>query len=364
MIIAKNMKLFNIHTINRKTLLSRTCFFYFLIFIYSTNPIGTFAASLTLYPEINKQNSGVESYSVNIFCTEIVNKKYIKAITGSGVFLSNPDDQKNAILTNAHVARHLLDKSKTCVGRTGSPAVTTHTLTLRYIPSFWLQSNGGYIIGDPNKESTGEFDFALIEATKIQSKKKATTLYDTFKAELKFQLKDYGQTATLNTTGYSQGLIFSYPAQKSLSKNIYNPLLLKKDTMQISQVYSSPSLQESDSLIDTTGSINIDHGSSGGMVIMQGVTNNLIGLSSILIQANNPQIVRVVSLKHIFTVMEKDLGLSNASQTDVFIKILKDAREKTVSDQSIMNIFKNQKLTSTLEQQTRITLQNMGVILK
>lgn len=359
------MKLFNIYNNNLKTHLSRFCFFYFLIFIYSSIPSHTSAATLlTLYPEINKQNSGIESYAVNIFCTEIVNKKYLKAITGSGVFLSNPGDQKNAILTNAHVARHLLDSSKTCVGRTGSPAVTTHTLTLRYIPSFWLQSNGGYIIGDPNKESTGEFDFALLEANKIQTKKKTATLYDTFKAELKFQLKDYGETGTLNTSGYSQGLIFSYPAQKSLSKNIYNPLLLKKDTMRISQVYSSPALQESDSLIDTTGSVNIDHGSSGGMVIMQGVTNNLIGLSSILIQANNPQIVRVVSLKHIFTVMEKELGLSKAAQTDVFIKILQDTRAKTVSDQSIMNIFKNQKLTSTLEQQTRVTLQNMGIILK
>jgi hypothetical protein len=300
---------------------------------------------------------------MNIFCTEIIDKKYIKAITGSGVFLTNPDEKKNVILTNAHVARHLLDKNKKCVGRTGTPAVTTHTLILRYIPSFWLNSNGNYIVGDPNKESTGEFDFALIETEKIQTKKKVSTLYDTFKPELKFQMRDYENTI-VNNTSFSKGLIYSYPAEKSLSRNIYNPLYLKKDTMEISKVYSSPALQEPDSLIDTIGSTHIDHGSSGGMVLLQGVTNNLIGLSSILVQANNPQIVRVVSLKHIFTVIEKDLGLSKASQADVFIKILQDARSKTVSEQSLISIFKNQKLTAALEQQTRETLINLRIILK
>lgn len=357
MIVAKNMKLFNTHNVSQKTHLAKICFLYIFIFIYTTYVSEISAAPLTVYPEINKQNSGIESYAMNIFCTEIVDKKYIKAITGSGVFLTNPDDKKNVVLTNAHVARHLLDKNKKCVGRTGTPAVTTHTLVLRYIPSFWLQNNGGYIIGDPNKESTGEFDFALIETDKLQVKKKPSTLYDTFKAELKFQMKDYG-------TGYSQGLIFSYPAEKSLSRNVYNPLLLKKDNFQIKDVYSSPALQEPDSLIDTTGSINIDHGSSGGMVILQGVTNNLIGLSSILIQANNPQIVRVVSLKHIFTVIEKDLGLNQTAQNDVFIKILQDSRSKTISDQSLITIFKNQKLTALLEQQTRNTLLNLGIISK
>lgn len=357
MIVAKNMKLFNTCNYNKKTYLEKICLFYFIVFIYTTNLSEISASPVKIYPEINKQNSGIESYAMNIFCTEIIDKKYIKAITGSGVFLANPDDKKNVVLTNAHVARHLLDSKKKCVGRTGTPAATTHTLTLRYIPSFWLQSNGAYIIGDPNKESTGEFDFALIETEKIEAKKKKATLYDTFKPELKFQMKDYG-------TGYTQGHIFSYPAEKSLSRNIYNPLLLKKDNIEIKQVYSSPALQETDSLIDTVGSIHIDHGSSGGMVILQGVTNNLIGLSSILIQANKPQIVRVVSLKHIFTVMEKELGLSRASQSDVFIKILQDARSKTFSDQGLISIFKNQKLTATLEQQTRETLINLRIISK
>ena len=61
------------------------------------------------------------------------------------------------------------DNKKKCVGRTGNPAITTHKLTLRYIPSFWLKDNNKYVIGDPNKNSTGEFDFALIESEKIKN---------------------------------------------------------------------------------------------------------------------------------------------------------------------------------------------------
>ena len=349
------MKLFN--TTFYKKDLYIILFLLHIFFISNTS-----AATLSLYPEINKQSAGLESYAMNIFCTETVQKKYIKAVSGSGVFLSNPSDTKGVVLTNAHVARHLLDKNKKCVGRTGSPAVATHKLTLRYIPSFWLRSNGQYIIGDPNKESTGEFDFAVIEVQKLPSTvKKVSTIYDVLKPSLQFQLKDYAENSTLP---YAQGSIVSYPAQKTLSKNIYNPLYIKKDSIRVQEVYRSPTHNESDSLLDTTGSTQVDHGSSGGMVVLEGFSNNLVGLSSVLIKDNIPQIVRVVTLRHVFSVIDRDLGLINTNQADVFLQILKSAQEKRLSDESLMNIFKNDKLTSLLEQQTRDTLYGLGIIKK
>lgn len=349
------MQLFNTPT-SYRTL--KAFVFLFYIQVLLTHPHTTGAATSLLYPEINKQSVGIESYTVNIFCTEIINKKYLKAVSGSGVFLSDPTETKSIILTNAHVARHLLDKNKNCVGRTGNPAVSTHKLILRYIPSFWLQSNGSYIIGDPNKDSTGEFDFAIIEAQKNKiTTKKSVSVYDVFKQSLKLQLRDYIDKA-------SQGIIFSYPAQQTLSRNIYNPLYLKKDSMVVKEVYNSPTYKESDSLLDTHGSVNIDHGSSGGMVLLQNTQNNLIGLSSILIKENNPQIVRVVTLKHVFSVIEKDLNLANSAQSDVFSEILKNAQNQKISDESILNVFKNNKLTATLELQTRKTLLNLGIPVK
>ncbi len=97
---------------------------------------------------------------------------------------------------------------------------------------------------------------------------------------------------------------------------------------------------------------------------MQGVTNNLIGLSSVLIQANNPQIVRVITLKHIFSVIEKELNLSKAINVDVFVRTLREAQANNLNDTSLISMLKNQKLTATLEQQTRITLYNLGIISK
>jgi hypothetical protein len=331
-----------------------------ILFVWILLVPQTIHSASLLYPEIRKQSVGIESYALNIFCTETIDKKYLKAISGSGVFLSDPTQAKSIILTNAHVARHLLDKNKSCTGRTGSPAVTTHRLTLRYIPSFWLQTNGSYVIGDPNKDSTGEFDFAIIEAQKIEkfdTKKKTQSVYDIFKPTLHFQLKEYEDKTT-------EGSIFSYPAQKTLSKNIFNPLYVKQDNIQIREVYNSPTYQESDSLLDTQGSLNIDHGSSGGMVLLQNISNNLIGLSSILIQENNPQIVRVVTLKHVFSIINKDLGVINSSQSEVFSDILKTAQKQKISDESIFNIFKNNKLTALLELQTRKTLLNLGISTK
>ncbi len=356
------MQLFNLIFSGKKIHPSKGVLLFIVLSINISLSCNADATSLSLYPEINKKSVGLESYAVNIFCTETVNKKYIKVVSGSGVFLSDPDQDKSVILTNAHVARHLLDKNKKCVGRTGSPAATTHKLTLRYIPSFWLQSNGEYVIGDPNKDSTGEFDFAIIEAQKNKiTSKKTKTVYDIFKPTLSFQLKDYDNNLS---TSYFQGSIFSYPAQKTLSKNVYNPLYIKKDPIHVSEVYSSPTYNETDSLLDTEGSINIDHGSSGGMVVLQNITNNLIGLSSVLIHENIPQIVRVVTLKHIFSVIEKDLGLINTNQSDVFAQILKNAEEQRIADDSFIHVFQNNKLTSLLEQQTRKTLFNLGIITK
>jgi hypothetical protein len=334
--------------------LKKNILLFMLVFLFIVIH-STEAATSLLYPEINKQSLGVEGYAINIFCTEIVNKKYLKVTSGSGSFLSDPNEQKSVILTNAHVARHLLDKNKNCVGRTGSPAVTTHKLTLRYIPSFWLQSNGSYIIGDPNKNSTGEFDFAIIETQKIsKTTSKNKNLYNIFYPKLNLQLQDY-------TNGLSQGSILSYPAQKTLSKNVYNPLYLKKDTISISDIYKSPTYQEPDSLLDTKGSTYIDHGSSGGMVLLQNTNNNLIGISSILIQENYPQIVRVVTLSHVFSVIEKDLSIINTDQSGVFTELIKNAQKQKSFDESYANIFKNSKLTSLLELQTRKTLLNLGI---
>jgi hypothetical protein len=306
---------------------------------------------------LNKSSDRLNDYLINIFCSEITGK-YVKVASGSGVFLSDPSETSGIILTNAHVARHLLDSSKKCVGRTGSPTTTTHTVTLRYIPYYWLSKNNKYVIGDPDQNSTGEFDFAIIESTRIKPlKKNNTNIYNVLKTNPKLKLSNYQDTSDLNSV-----YIYSYPAQQTLSKNVYNPLFQKKDLVQVSNVYSSPTQNIRDSLLDVVGSKYIDHGSSGGMVISQGQSNSLIGLSSILIKNDAPQTVRVVTLKHVLSILEYDIKNINNTQTDPFLIIIKDILTKKDIDMSVIQILKNIKLTSTLEQYTKETLIRLNII--
>ena len=307
---------------------------------------------------INPLNQGqkdlINEYVINIFCTE-TNKKQIKAASGSGIFLSNPDDVYGVVVTNAHVARHLLDKNKKCVGRTGSPTITTHTLNLRYIPSYWLNSNNQYIIGDFDQNTTGEYDFAIIETKKIKNIHKSKNLYDIFKPNLKIRLGNYDQS--------SQNIfIYSYPAQKILSKNINNPLFIKKDKVNLRAIYTSPKDIITESLLDISGSTNIDHGSSGGMVINQNTSNSLIGLSSVMIQEKPEQIIRIVTLKHIFNVLQKDLEMSKINNSDAFISNIKKALLSHEVDLSFAQILKDNNLIPILEQNTRNTLIKLEII--
>ena len=305
----------------------------------------------------NKNNDRLNDYLINIFCSEITGK-YVKVASGSGVFLSDPSETSGVVLTNAHVARHLLDSNKKCVGRTGSPTATTHTLSLRYIPYYWLNKNNQYIIGDPDQNSTGEFDFAIIGSTRIKSLKKDTSnIYNILKTNPKLKISNYQDTSDLNSV-----YIYSYPAQQTLSKNVYNPLFQKKDLVKVSNVYSSPTQNIKDSLLDVIGSKYVDHGSSGGMVISQGQSNSLIGLSSILIKNDAPQTVRVVTLKHVLSILENDIKNINNTQTDPFLIIIKDMLTKKDIDMSVIQILKNIKLTSVLEQYTRDTLIELNII--
>ncbi len=306
---------------------------------------------------INKSNDKLDGYLVNIFCSES-NGKYVKVASGSGIFLSDPDETVSVVLTNAHVARHLLDSNKKCVGRTSSPTTTTHTLILRYIPYHWLNNHNQYVIGDPDQNSTGEYDFAIIEATRIKHTKKDTSnIYNVLKTNPKLKISNYNESNFLNNI-----YIYSYPAQQALVKNVYNALYQKKDLVKVSAVYASPRENIQDSLLDVVGSKNVDHGSSGGMVISQGSTNSIIGLSSILIKSSEPQTVRVVTIKHVLSTIENDLKIINNAQTDSFLSIIHDTLIKKEADMSVVQILKNIKLTSVLEKYTLDTLKNLNII--
>jgi len=99
---------------------------------------------------------------VNILCYAPVGSP-IHSISGSGVII----DPKGIILTNAHVAQHLLlaDKGVSCTIRAGSPAADSYVASLIYLPPAWVNANAD-ILTKVAPIGTGEHDFALLAVTK------------------------------------------------------------------------------------------------------------------------------------------------------------------------------------------------------
>ena len=98
------------------------------------------------------------------------------------------------------------------------------------------------------------------------------------------------------------------------------------------------------------------------MVIFQGQNNYLLGLSSVMIREDKPQIIRVVTLKHVLTTIKNDLTLINNAQVDPFSIIIDQMLSNKENELTVAQIFKNIKLTSVLEKNTKDTLIRLGVI--
>ena len=112
--------------------------------------------------ELDAAASLLRSALVNIICV-VPAVSGLHSISGSGVFI----DPKGIILTNAHIAQYFLltDRGATCTIRSGSPAVERYSAALVYISPAWIKANAS-VITQNAPSGTGEYDFALLAATK------------------------------------------------------------------------------------------------------------------------------------------------------------------------------------------------------
>ncbi|RJR12772.1 serine protease [Candidatus Parcubacteria bacterium] len=105
----------------------------------------------------------VRSALVNIQC--FAGTRGVRSITASGVLI----DSRGIILTNAHVAQHVLlsqspEINLDCYAYYGSPAHPLWNLEVLYVSPTWIKKHAG----DIKKErsiGTGEFDYALLRVT-------------------------------------------------------------------------------------------------------------------------------------------------------------------------------------------------------
>jgi len=197
---------------------------------------------------------------VNIICTT-KNPGVLASITGSGVII----DPHGAILTNAHVAQHILLESvmdnKTCSIRQGRPAHEEYKAEVLYLPPIWIEENAE-LITEKEPRGTGEYDFALLRITESTN---GSTLPNNF-AYIAPDPSASGNTAetiTLDRGDYV--FVLSYPAEFLDGHDVFDSLQLLYARSEIQELFTFG--ESGLDLLGMTGSLVAQRGSSGGAVV-------------------------------------------------------------------------------------------------
>ncbi len=201
----------------------------------------------------------IRAATINIYCTAPRGGQ-IAHYSGSGVII----DPSGIILTNAHVAEHVLLEQAgraTCFIRTGSPASNSYKAKVVYLPDAWIEANK-FNLQSMTLTGTGENDYAVLMITSRVSK----TAYD---IPLPYLAPD--------TSGASVGssiTIAGYPILSQSVSILTSGLYVLAQPSSITRVSGYDGVSAD---VINTGSTNLaEHGTSGGAIVGSGGT--LIGL--------------------------------------------------------------------------------------
>jgi S1-C subfamily serine protease len=236
-------------------------------------------------PLIQIAQNNPEKSVVNIFCAQKLGNLR-RIITGSGVLIH----KDGTVLTNAHVAQFPLLSEKnpaiSCMARHGNPAQSSLAVKTAYVSPEWLKTYGKYV-NTEGAPQTGKSDFALL---KIEMP--ATGLYPI-------------SVSSTRSLGLSSPVsVVAYPANILDKNGPYSSLFQRKEDLSVNRIYSVGSVEND--IIETTGSITGQKGSSGGALIDS--NGNLVGIIATVVQAEGQKTnIRGISIPHI------DNELSNQS---------------------------------------------------
>ncbi len=197
--------------------------------------------------------------TINILCT-LKSGNQIAYFSGSGVVI----DPSGVILTNAHVAEHVLLEQagrESCSIRTGSPAVESYKAIVIFLPDAWIESNK-FNIGMQAITGTGENDYAFLALTSRTSRSAPDV-----------PLPFIPINASSPNTG-SSIIMAGYPLLSNSVSLLNNGLYLLTSPSIINSIAGFDG--RSTDVIDTTPSSLAEHGSSGGAIVDSGY--NLIGI--------------------------------------------------------------------------------------
>jgi hypothetical protein len=226
----------------------------------------------TIQPSVNSTKSPANA-TVNIYCTTQVGNT-ITAVTGSGIII----DPKGVILTNAHVAEHILltdflnQPNKKCLIRKGSPAISLYTADLLYISPSWIKAHGDEINQTTQSQETGEGDYALLLID--------GTVSGGLPSSFPFISSDVSDNSLANRTAV---FAIGYPAGNLSGGEVVNNLRIESDNIYIADGYSFRA--SGVDLIRTTATPIAERGASGGGIL--NTNGNLIGLIATTIPDQN-----------------------------------------------------------------------------
>jgi hypothetical protein len=246
----------------------------------------------------NSVNEEARAATVNVLCTS-VRGGLLNPVSGSGVII----DSRGVVLVNAHLAQFFLIKDYliadfvSCIIRQGSPAAPRYRARLLYISPSWVHAHYADILTQ-NPEGTGEDDFALLLLT--ESAGPSVTFPSTFPH------LEVSYVETPSIVGQSV-ILTAYPAGFLGGTLIQTSLYLSSAPSMVEDVFTFSS--NTVDLLSLGGSVEAQHGSSGGAVVRS--DGRLVGL--IVTSSDAPltgdRDLHAITISHVDRVLQQEVGL-------------------------------------------------------
>ncbi len=236
---------------------------------------------------------------VNILCK---GTKKLKGGTATGVIIS----PEGLMLANAHIAQYILLEQLTnapisCTVRTGSPAKTTYTAKVLYIPQTWATKNAEQIISKIQR-GTGQDDYALIQLIPLQNQQIQDLQY--IQVNPSFSSVIEGNKA----------LIRAYPAEFISAYNTLHNLRAISTVTTLGTIATFNTATKTNmatpDLVSLGGTIVAQGGSSGGAVIDKHGKLIAIIVTSTKKAETKDRNLKAITLSHINNSLKQNTGKS------------------------------------------------------
>lgn len=221
-------------------------------------------------------NEKARAALVNILCVAQPGLG-LPSIIGSGMMI----DPRGIIVTNAHVAEHMLLKDYKvpnaieCTIRNGSPARLAYKAELLYLPPSWIEKNASSIVSRKISNGFGDDDYAFLYVTGSATETPLPETFFSLPIELREMASSKGEMV----------LSVGYPAELLPDRNKITTLYPITAFSTIKNLYTF-----TENLLDSlylSGNAVSQTGASGGGVLT--LDGKLVGLIATVSDSSTPE---------------------------------------------------------------------------